>query len=140
MFSPRFRFLVFAFLVFGLTSCQTLRNRFLEPTATWEARVGQLQYRGPKTTLIGEVLVRYSKQGDFELTLTKGPGVALITIMQNDTFARARGPLARGTWSGSTKEAPVRLRGWFSLREDLIHSKEPVLHKTVGAETFSFAF
>lgn len=136
----RSRLLLLASLVFCLTSCQTLRNRFLEPAANWDARVGQLQYRGPKTTLIGEVLVRYSKQGDFELTFTKGPGVALMTIKQNDTFARARGPLARGTWSGLTKEAPTRLRGWFSLREDLIHSQKPALQKTVGAETFSFAF
>src|SRR5258708_36193979 len=49
-----------------LTSCQTLRHRFLEPAPNWQSRIGQLQYRGPKTSLIGEVLVRYSTRGDFE--------------------------------------------------------------------------
>ncbi len=129
-----------ALLLLGLTSCQTLRHRFLDPAPTWDARIGQLQYRGPKTTLIGEVLVRFSKRGDFELTFTKGPGVTLITVKQDATFARVRGPLARGTWSGPTEKAPQRLRGWLALRDELIKSKAPTLQKTVGAETFSFAF
>jgi hypothetical protein len=52
-----------------------LRHQFLEPTPDWQAKVGQLQYRGARTSLIGEVLVRYSSKGDFELTFSKGPGV-----------------------------------------------------------------
>ena len=40
----------------------------------WQARSGQLLYRNARTTLIGDVLVRFSKSGDFELTFSKGPG------------------------------------------------------------------
>jgi len=69
------------FVLLCLTSCQTTsRHLFSEPGRDWQAKVGQLQYHGRKTTLIGEVLVRYSKQGDFELTFTKGPGVTLMMI------------------------------------------------------------
>jgi hypothetical protein len=104
--------------VIGLTSCQTIsRHLFSEPERDWQAKIGQLQYRGPRTSLIGEVLVRFSKQGDFELTFTKGPGVTLMMIRQNASFVRVTGPLARGSWSGSTTNAPTRLRGW--LEEDV---------------------
>ena len=57
----------------GLTSCQTI-HQFLSPAQDWQSRHGQLLYRGKRTTLIGEVLVRFSKAGDMELTFTKGPG------------------------------------------------------------------
>jgi hypothetical protein len=107
----------------------------------WEAKIGQLQYRGPKTTLIGEVLVRFSKKGDFELTFTKGPGVILLVIHQDANFARVRGPLARGTWSGPTERAPSRLRGWLALRNLLIQkTQQPMLKYSSGNETFVFGF
>src|SRR6478752_10296947 len=87
-------------------------HQFTQPSHAWTARNGQLQYRGPKTSLIGEVLVRYSSKGDFELTFSKGPGVTLLTVRQDDKFVRVSGPLARGSWSGPPTEAPARLRGW----------------------------
>lgn len=100
-----------------------------------------MQYRGPKTSLIGEVLVRYSNKGDFELTFSKGPGITLLTVRQNDKFVRVSGPLARGSWSGPPNETPARLRGWVSLRELLLRSKtESVLRQTVGPDSFTFAF
>ena len=49
----------------SLTSCATMsRHQFAEPTGDWQARGGQLLYRGPKTTLIGDVFVRFSKNGE----------------------------------------------------------------------------
>src|SRR5438105_13502161 len=105
-----------------LTNCQTFRHQLAEPTPDWQSRIGQLQYRGPKTSLIGEVLVRYSSAGDFELTFTKGPGVALLTVRQDNKFVRVSGPLTRGSWSGPPNETPARLRGWASLRELLLRS------------------
>ena len=101
----------------GLTSCQTIRHHFLDPSQDWQARNGQLLYRGKKTTLIGEVLVRFSKTGDLELTFTKGPGIVLLELRQDANFASVKGPLARGGWSGPNAEAPARLRGWLQLRE-----------------------
>ena len=92
-------------------------------------------------SLIGDVLVRYSNQGDFELTFTKGPGVTLLTIRQDDKFVRVSGPLARGSWSGPPAEAPARLRGWVSLREVLLRSKnQPLVRQTTGPDRFTFAF
>src|SRR5712691_2146271 len=124
-----------------LTSCQTFRHQLTEPAPDWETRTGQLQYRGPKTALIGEVLVRYSTRGDFELIFTKGPSVTLLTVRQDSKFVRVSGPLARGSWSGPPNETPARLRGWVSLREALLRAQaQPRVRQTVGADIFTFAF
>jgi hypothetical protein len=136
------KFLVILFAgCIGLTSCQTIRHHFLDPSRDWQARNGQLLYRGKRTALIGEVLVRFSKAGDFELTFTKGPGIALLEVRQDAKFVRVRGPLARGTWSGPSAEAPARLRGWLQLREVLMASgeKSSISH-SAGNETFIFRF
>jgi len=133
--------LSFACAFFGLTSCQTLRHQFTQPALDWQSRIGQLQYRGPKTSLIGEVLVRYSTKGDFELTFSKGPGVTLLTVRQDDKFVRVSGPLAHGSWSGPPNETPARLLGWVSLREVLMRAKsQSLVHQTVGPDHFTFAF
>jgi hypothetical protein len=134
--------IIWGVISFCLTSCQTIsRHLFSEPGLDWQAKTGQLQYRGPKTSLIGEVLVRFSKQGDFELTFTKGPGVTLIMIRQNASFVRVTGPLARGSWSGSTASAPAHLRGWLELRDLLLHARDQKsLRHVAGAETFLFEF
>jgi hypothetical protein len=131
----------YAFALLCLTSCQTLRHQFVSPEPDWQSKIGQLQYRGPKTSLIGDVLVRYSKAGDFELTFSKGPGVILLTVRQDDRFVRVSGPLARGSWSGPPNEAPARLRGWVSLRQLLVRSPtEPLVRQTIGPDRFTFAF
>lgn len=128
-------------LALCLSSCQTARQLFVQPEPGWESRVGQLQYRSPKTTLIGDVLVRYSAAGDFELTFSKGPGLILLTVRQNDQFVRVSGPLARGSWSGAPRNAPVHLRGWVSLRDLLLREKsQPLVRRTVGGDSFTFAF
>jgi hypothetical protein len=55
----------------SLTSCATMsRHQFAEPTGDWQARGGQLLYRGPKTTLIGDVFVRFSKNGELETQIS----------------------------------------------------------------------
>ncbi|MEO8438673.1 MAG: hypothetical protein ABI540_00470 [Spartobacteria bacterium] len=127
--------------LFGLASCQTLRHQFIQPAPDWESKIGQLQYRSPKTSLIGEVLVRYSSTGDFELTFSKGPGVTLLTVRQDAKFVRVSGPLARGSWSGPPNEAPARLRGWVSLREFLLRDKgQSLIRQSAGSDRFTFAF
>lgn len=134
------RFLLVAALGLALTSCGTI-HQFVGPSRDWQARNGQLLYHGKRTSLIGEVLVRFSKDGDFELTFTKGPGVALLEIKQDANYASVRGPLARGGWSGPTARAPGRLRGWLQLREKLMASgdKTSVTH-SAGGESFTFRF
>ena len=133
-------FTLFFAVSLGLTSCQTMHH-FLDPSQDWQARNGQLFYRGRKTSLIGEVLVRYSKAGDFELTFTKGPGVTLVEIRQDANFFNVRGPLVGVGWSGSTDRAPAHLRGWLQLRDKLMAlGDKPSLTHSYRGETFTFRF
>jgi hypothetical protein len=123
-----------------LTSCAIIsRHQFVDPSRDWQARSGQLMYRTAKTTLIGEVLVRFSKTGEFELTFSKGPGVTLLVLRQNDSFAQVSGALARMGWSGPINRAPKQLRGWLQLRDKIIHApdQKSVRH-VAGHETFLF--
>lgn len=124
----------------AFSGCGTIHN-FVGPSTDWTARNGQVLYHGKRTTLIGEVLVRYSKAGDFELTFTKGPGVTLLEIRQDATNFSVRGPLAGVKWSGSTVHAPAHLRGWLQLRDKLIAlgDKTTLTHSYRG-ETFTFRF
>jgi hypothetical protein len=132
---------VLAALALAFTSCETMRHQFAGPALDWQARNGQLLYHGKRTTLIGEVLVRFSKTGDFELTFTKGPGVTLLEIRQDADFFSVKGPLAGVSWSGSMAHAPPRLRGWLQLREKLMAlGDKPALTHSFGGETFTFRF
>jgi hypothetical protein len=123
-----------------LTSCAvTSTHRFATPAGDWRTRTGQLAYSGPKMSLIGEVLVRYSQIGDMEFTFSKSSAVTLLTIRQDAQFASAQGPLARGGWSGPAANAPERLRGWFGLREKIVTGESTVRFSS-GAETFDLRF
>ncbi len=108
-------------LLVCLTSCATTSShQFATPSARWKTRTGQLAYRGPKVSLIGEVVVRTSPAGEMELTFSKAPALTLMTIKQDAQFGSATGPLARGSWAGPIASAPARLRGWFALREKIL--------------------
>lgn len=135
-------FLPFMIAVFYVTSCATTsRHEFSDPTSGWQTKTGQLMYRSAETTLIGDALVRVSKTGDFELTLSKGPGITLLSIRQDATFAKITGAFARQGWSGPTSQAPPRLRGWLGLRDQFLHiSNQKTLRYTAGSETFLFRF
>jgi hypothetical protein len=134
-------FALIAVIAFGLGGCETVRHQFTGPARDWQARNGQLLYHGKRTTLIGEVLVRFSKAGDFELTFSKGPGVTLLEIHQDANFFRVNGPLAGVSWSGTMAHAPPRLLGWLQLREKLmaLGTKTSLTHSYRG-ETFTFRF
>ena len=123
-----------------LTSCATTTShQFAQPAAGWRTRSGQLAYSSPKMSLIGEVLVRSSKNGDLQLEFSKGTGVTLMIIRQDAQFASAEGPLARGRWAGPTANAPERLRGWFALREKILAGGASV-QVSSGGETFRLRF
>lgn len=122
-------------------SCAFISHQFTDPSNDWQTHNGQLMYRTAKTTLIGEVFVRFSKSGDFELTFSKGPGVTLLSLKQNNTFAEARGALARRGWSGPVEHAPKQLRGWLELRDKIMHAQDrQSLRHVSGRETFLFHF
>jgi hypothetical protein len=98
-------------------------------------------YRSPKTTLIGDALVRFSKTGDFELTVSKGPGITLLSIRQDARFAEVKGAFARPGWSGPVEKAPAQLRGWLGLRDQFLHTPDQkTLGYNSGNETFLFRF
>jgi hypothetical protein len=127
-------------IALSFSGCSTIHD-FISPAPDWQARTGQLLYKGKRTTLIGEVLVRFSKSGDFELTFTKGPGVTLLELRQDATNFNVRGPLAGVKWSGSTANAPAHLRGWLELREKLMAlGDKPSLTHSYRDEKFTFRF
>lgn len=133
---------VIALAIVHLTGCAGLsRHQFADPSRDWKMRSGQLLYRTAKTTIIGEVVVRFSKNGEFELTFSKGPGVTLLVLRQSNTFAQVKGGLARMGWSGPVERAPKQLRGWLELRDRIIHSQDQQPIRLVhGAETFILRF
>jgi hypothetical protein len=127
---------------FYVISCATVsHHKFSDSTANWQTKSGQLMYRTTTTTLIGDVLVRFSKAGDFELMLSKGPGVVLLSLRQDAGFAEVKGPFARGGWSGPVEHAPQQLRGWLGVRDKLIHSQDrQSVRYVANNETFLFRF
>jgi hypothetical protein len=125
-----------------LTSCASVsQHQFSEPTAGWQTRNGQLMYRTAKTTLIGEALVRFSKTGDFELTVSKGPGLTLLSLRQDGGFAEFNANFTGQRWSGPTAQAPSQLRGWLGLRDQFLRApNEKTMRYVSGGETFLFRF
>ena len=98
-------------------------------------------YRTPKTMLIGDALVRLSKTGDFELTVSKGPGITLLSLRQDTSFAEVKGAFARQGWSGPVDKAPPQLRGWLGLRDEFVQAPDlKTLRYVSGDETFVFRF
>jgi hypothetical protein len=139
---PPHSIIALLFLAICLTSCAMLsRHQFTEPARDWQSRNGQLLYRAPKTTLIGEVFVRFSKSGDFELAFSKGPGLTLLIVRQDSSFAQVKGALAGPGWSGPINQAPKRLRPWLGLRDQLIRSQDrQSVRYVAGSESFLFRF
>ena len=139
-------------MTISLAGCATTStHQFAEPARDWQTRGGQLLYRNQKTTVIGDVIVRFSKAGDFELTFSKGPGVTLLVVRQDAGFAEVNGPLAGRGWSGPIELAPQQLRGWLELRDKIVRAlataspsgggqdRHQVRHVS-GSETFVFRF
>ena len=125
-----------------LTSCASVsHHQFSEPAAGWQTKTGQLMYRTAKTTLIGEAIVRLSKTGDFELTVSKGPGITLLSLRQDAAFAEFNASFTGQHWSGPTTSAPAQLRGWLALRDQFLRAQnQKTLRYVSGSETFLFRF
>jgi hypothetical protein len=126
----------------SLTSCASLsHHQFSEPAAGWQTRTGQLKYRTAKATLIGEAIVRFSKTGNFELTVSKGPGITLLSLRQDAEFAEFNASFTGQRWSGPTAQAPQQLRGWLGLRDQFLRApNQKTLRYVTGSETFLFRF
>src|SRR5438105_9475841 len=126
-------------LVLGCSGCAI--HQFTEPTRQWTTRSGQLSYHGLQLAFIGEVLVRFSTRGDFELTFTKGPGVTLLFVRTDPEFARVQGPLVGLPWSGPIASPPARARGWLALRREILRNPlKPAVRVSESGETFLLRF
>jgi len=127
---------------FCIISCTTVsHHEFSDPTVGWQTKSGQLLYHSAGTTLIGEALVRFSKSGDFELTVSKGPGFTLLSLRQDATFAEVKGGLTQKGWSGPVEQAPPQLRGWLGLRDQFLHAPDrKSIRYVADNETFVFRF
>jgi hypothetical protein len=125
-----------------LTSCASVsHHQFAEPAAGWQTKTGQLMYRTAKATLIGEAIVRLSKKGDFALTVSKGPGITLLSLRQDAGFAEFNASFTDQRWSGPTSRAPPQLRGWLGLRDQFLRTpNQKSLRYVSGSETFLFRF
>jgi hypothetical protein len=98
-------------------------------------------YRTAKSTLIGEAIVRWSKTGDFELTVSKGPGITLLSLRQDAAFAQINASFTDQHWSVATTNAPPQLRGWLGLRDQFLRAtNQKTLRYASGSETFLFRF
>lgn len=116
-------------------------HQFALPSHEWTTRSGQLLYHGKKRVIIGEVLVRFSDRGDFELTFTKGPGVSLLTMNTDPQFARVQGLLVGLPWSGPIAQPPARAKGWLALRAEILRSPQSQTFRAgVGDENFIVRF
>ena len=125
-----------------LTSCASVsHHQFSEPAAGWQTKTGQAMYRTAKATLIGEAIVRFSKTGDFELTVSKGPGITLLSLRQDAGFAEFNANFTGQRWSGPTEQAPQQLRGWLGLRDQFLRApNQKTLRYVSDGETFQFRF
>ena len=125
-----------------LTSCASVsHHQFSEPAAGWQTKTGQLMYRTAKATLIGEAIVRFSNEGDFELTVSKGPGITLLSLQQDAEFAEFNASFTDRHWSGPTAHAPPQLRGWLGLRDQFLRGRnQKTLRYVSDGETFLFQF
>jgi hypothetical protein len=125
-----------------LTSCASVsQHQFAEPAAGWQTKAGQLMYRTAKATLIGEAIVRFSKSGEFELTVSKGPGITLLSLRQDAEFAEFNANFTGQRWSGPLTQAPPQLRGWLGLRDQFLRApNRKTLRYVSGSETFLFRF
>jgi hypothetical protein len=128
--------------MFCIASCATISlHKFSEPTTGWQTKTGQLMYRTAKATLIGEAIVRLSKTGDFGLTVSKGPGITLLSLRQDAGFAEFNASFTGQRWSGPTASAPPPLRGWLALRDQFLRApNQNTLRYVSGSETFVFRF
>ena len=136
------RILITIFLVVDFAACATMSpHQFAELTAAWQTRNGQLLYWDGKTTLIGDAFVRFTRTGDFELIFSKGPGVTLLSLREDATFAEVRGALAGPGWLGPINRAPKQLRGWLRLRDAIASAQDrPLVRYASGGATFILRF
>ena len=120
---------------------QCPRTSSPQPATGWQTKTGQLAYTDQRMSLIGEVLVRYSKSGDFELTFTKGRRHHAAVLRQDANFARRKVRSRAVAGPARSREAPARLRGWFQLRDKIVNGRRMTsIRHDAGEQSFTLRF
>ncbi len=124
-----------------LTGCQTASG-FPQPAANWQTFQGQLRYSSGTTgkSVIGDVVIRRSPLGDFQLEFQSGPGFPLMRLYRSGDQVRTEGVLARGSWQGAAEKAPKPLLGWASLPTAFAGHQHKRLDVTLAGDHFVFQF
>jgi hypothetical protein len=100
-----------------LVGCQSAKEiSGLGPEA--KTRIGQLQYNYGSRSIVGDIILRSIKGGDYDLYFSKG-GVPVLEFQTRGPHMAATGLLAKNGWSGLTAEAPGSLKPWARLSEVL---------------------
>jgi hypothetical protein len=102
-------------VAFLLTACKTMPP--LPELAGGKVRTGQVHYSSPGRSFVGEFWLRESP-GNFQLEITKGPGIPLMSVREIAGKA-ARFEGGGRSWQGAPDRAPQQLQSWFSLDEAL---------------------
>jgi hypothetical protein len=106
--------LLFAILLTGCQSAKEISG--LGPEAN--TRVGQLQYSYGAHSIVGDIILRSLKGGDYDLYFSKA-GVTVLEFQTRGSHMAATGLLAKNGWSGETAQARGPLRPWALLSEVL---------------------
>jgi hypothetical protein len=100
-----------------LAGCQSAKEiSGLGPEA--KTRIGQLQYANGGRSIVGDIILRSLKGGDYDLYFSKG-GVPVLEFQARGSHMTATGLLARNGWSGETAQAPGPLKPWAMLSQVL---------------------
>lgn len=115
---PSLRPVLAALLLFPLAACQSARD-FPAPGSHWKNAHGQLQYRTPQRSVIGEAVLSGNGTEEFQLDFLAGPGLPLMRLRESGDVARMEGLFAgmTGSWQGNPARARGRLASWAALRE-----------------------
>jgi hypothetical protein len=132
------RLLIVPLAVILLPGCAS--HLFPEYNPAGRNIAGQMLYAGKKRTFVGEFTVRRSPT-DFALDVTKGPGMQLILVRENDDNL-VRVEALGHTWQGNPRHfVPPQVRNWVNLREVFAGGTPPGGHVTraPGRITVDFA-
>jgi hypothetical protein len=108
-----------AFLAIILMGCRSVNELSgLGPEA--KTRIGQLRYVTGGRSIVGDIVLRNLRAGDYDLSFSKG-GVTVLELQARGTNMTATGLLAGSGWSGAADHAPSPLKPWVMLKEALVY-------------------
>ena len=125
-----------------VSGCALVQSKRAFPPQNPNAQnlVGQLYYASAKRSFVGDFTARVS-QTDFQLDVSKGPGMSLIFVRRNDD-ALARVEALGHPWQGNPRFAPGIIKSWLALGDALskaAQSAQPNAVKTNGTQTFALS-